>query len=36
MYASYVSTPCRYSKVTFRGYLVIALICAVIASTIGA
>jgi len=35
MYATYVSTPHRYSKVTFKGYLIIALICILIASTIG-
>jgi hypothetical protein len=34
MYASYV-TPHRYSKITFKGYLMIALVCLLIASTIG-
>lgn len=35
MYASY-TMPHRYSKMTFKGYLMIALVCLLIASTIGA
>lgn len=35
MYASY-TMPQRYTKLTFKGYLMIALICLLIASTIGA
>ncbi len=35
MYATY-STPHRYSKLTFKAYLVIALACLLIASTISA
>ena len=34
MYASY-AMPHRYSKITIKGYLMIALVCLLIASTIG-
>ena len=36
MYANYVTTTHRYSRVSYKGYLMIALVCFLIASTIGA
>lgn len=36
MYTNYVSMPHRYAKVTLKGYLLIGLICILIASTFGA
>lgn len=36
MYANYVFIPHRYSRVSFKGYLLIGLLCLLIASTIGA
>lgn len=35
MYASY-TMPHHYTKLTFKGYLILALICLLIAATIGA
>jgi len=35
MYTTY-STPHHYSKMSFKGYLMIAIICLLIAATIGA
>jgi len=35
MYANY-AMPHRYSKLTWKGYVIIALVCLLIASTFGA